>query len=376
MLFRHLAVAGALALACPTVVFAQPAPHHSVGQVVRISGAVSVTGGGDVLITQNRSNVFRVTEATWSRHLRGASGESVSARLRVTRPRAFGGDVEVLELERDVAGEVQLPAGGGPMITVNRSNVFQVENEPFRGLLLDAVGRRVEARVRIVEPGLFGGKARVQRLTATAASTSRLLVRARPATAAPVVATLAFGRPLTITGGTARWARVELPDGRRGYATPSALQVGAAASAQDALVRLDRLDYTRTLEWGGDHVQARLVLVRQPDGTYRADVAGEGLASRTGVAVDAQALQPLLEALTAFQQFPDDSFGGDGNHFFTRIEVEAARADGAAVRLSRRFYDPGSAALLELSGDVDAAVERLVRALTAGPVTGLVGTFR
>ena len=161
MNFRHLILTGALALVAPTIAHAQPAPHHTVNQVIQVEGDVSVTDDGDVIIHQNRSNGFLVKGATWARHLQNAEGERVSAQLKVTKPGPFGGEVEVLDLVRDVRGEVQLPPGGAPMITMNRSNVFQVSAEPWKSYLLRRVGQVVEAKVRIVTPGMFGGAVEV-----------------------------------------------------------------------------------------------------------------------------------------------------------------------------------------------------------------------
>ncbi len=294
MKFSHLVLAGALALVTPGLALAQPAPHHAIDEEIQVDGDVFVTDDGDVMIQQNRSNVFRVVQATWAHHLLNAGGERVSAKLKVVQPGVFGGDVEVLDLVRDVKGEVQLPMGGAPMISMNRSNVFQVErgtawervllnsigevvearvrvlepgmfggkievvslvrevagevslpmgggpiisvnrsnlfqvqDQPFRSVLAGCVGRRVEARVRLVEPGMFGGKVEVETLKATNPSSSkRLLVRGRPSSAAPVVAMIAPGKGLTIIGATRRYFRVELKDGRRGYVLRTAAEIG------------------------------------------------------------------------------------------------------------------------------------------------------
>lgn len=295
MIVRHMsvpAVAGLLALFVPGIALAQPAPHHTAGQEIQVRASVSASDTGEVYITQNRSNVFLVKDAAWARHLQNATGETVEARLKVTVPGAFGGEVEVLDLVRDVKGEVQLPmggapmismnrsnvfqvkgaaweryllqrvgeeveakvrvvrpgmfggqvevvslvreiagevsqpAGGAPMITVNRSNVFQVTNAPFRSILASSVGRRVEARVRLVEPGMFGGRVEVETLKARNDSTTRLKVLGRASSAAPVITTIAPGRPLTIVGGNSRYYEVELRGGRRGFVLRSKAAVG------------------------------------------------------------------------------------------------------------------------------------------------------
>lgn len=297
MSIRHMSVpalAATLAVFVPGLAYAQPAPHHSPGQEIQVRASVSVSDTGEVYVTQNRSNVFLVKDATWARHLQNAAGETVEARLEVTRPGPFGGEVEVLDLVRDVKGEVQLPMGGAPMISMNRSNVFQVKgaaweryllqrvgqvveakvrvvrpgmfggqvevvslvrdlagevsqpvggapmitenrsnlyqvtNAPFRSILAGCVGRRVEARGRLVEPGMFGGKVELESLRATNDSTARLRVHGRPSSAAPVISTIAPGRGLTIVGGNARYLEVELRGGRRGYVLRSKVAVGEA----------------------------------------------------------------------------------------------------------------------------------------------------
>lgn len=297
MNFRHTSVptvAALLTLFVPGIALAQPAPHHTAGQEIQVRASVSASDTGEIYITQNRSNVFLVKDTTWARHLQNAAGETVDAKLKVTKPGAFGGEVEVLDLVRDVKGEVQLPMGGAPMISMNRSNVFQVKgaaweryllqrvgqvveakvrvvrpgmfggqvevvslvrelegevfqpvggapmisvnksnsfqviNAPFKSILAGSTRRRVEARVRLVEPGMFGGKVEVETLTATNAATTRLRVRGRPSSAAPVISTIAPGGDVTIVGATARYFEVELKNGRRGYVARTQVEVGEA----------------------------------------------------------------------------------------------------------------------------------------------------
>jgi hypothetical protein len=252
-----------------------------------VRGHVFITEDGDVMLEENRSNVFQIIDETWARHLRAAEGETVDARIDVVTPGPFGGTARIVSLVRDVKGEVQLPAGGAPiisanrsnafqvrggpwerflmnmvgetvearlrivkpgpfggeaevvslvrevtgdvsdgaLITVNRSNLLQVVNEPFRTLLLSSSGRRVTARVRVVEPGMFGGYVDV--LSLRGAHGPRLRVRARPSPLAPVMRTVASRGELEVTGATPRWLEVRLRDGRTGFVPRDALELGA-----------------------------------------------------------------------------------------------------------------------------------------------------
>jgi hypothetical protein len=93
--------------------------------------------------------------------------------------------------------------------------------------------------------------------------------------------------------------------------------------------------------------------------------------------VDAAALSEVLVALEGMQAFPDDSFAGDGAHFYTRLSAVGELADGRALRLSRRFYDPSAGGPARLATDLDQAVGRLIARIAAATESaGLVATFR
>ena len=139
----------------------------------------------------------------------------------------------------------------------------------------------------------------------------------------------------------------------------------AAAAPAAAALRLDGLDYARGIEWGGDHIQLHLRLTRQADGSYRADYDGEDVKHPAqGVAVPAEAMAGFVQALEAMLSFPDDSFAGEGNHWFTRIEAKGERAGGQALAFSRDFYDSNSQRVMAQAGAFERAVTALIERLT------------
>lgn len=296
----------ALVLAAPSIALAQPAPHHTVGQVLEIEG------------------------------------------------------------------EVFVPAGGGPMIGVNKSNTFQVLNAPFRSILTRAAGSKVKARVRVITPGAFGSRVNVERVEARAQSD--LPVRLQPSAAAPVFATIAADGVFSITGATTRYFAVKLQNGRRGHVLRTgAVSIGTRATPPAGGTRLDAFEFTSYIEWGGDHVQVQLKVRRQADGTYLADLGGEDLpAARTNVPLSASAVADLVAALKRFESFPDDHFAGDGNHWHYTVQAEGAHDDGSALRFSRDFYEPGDSGLHGMVNELASTVEGIARSLSAGPVGGLV----
>jgi hypothetical protein len=275
----------------------------------------------------------------------------------------------------EATGEVSLPAGGAPMITVNRSNLFQVTNEPFRALLAGAVGRRVEATLRMVQPGPFGGRVEALSLVVRPDGAATIKCLARPSSLAPVLSRV---RSTRIVGATARHFRVKLRDGRTAYVDRrTRLAIGEDPSTSAEVRRLDAFEYTSLIEWGGDHVQTHLKLARRPDGSFRADVDGEDVTTaRTDVPVSASAVADLARVVSRFQAFPDDSFAGDGGHWHYAVRATGTLTNGQPLDLSRSFYEVGSDdAAARLAADLDAAVGALVRSLSAGPVTGLIGAL-
>lgn len=303
---RTLLVVAALALA-PTVALAQPAPHHTAGQVL------------------------------------------------------------------DIEGSVFQPAGGGPIIQVNKSSSFQVQNAPFRALLAASQGRRVKARVTMVQPGPFGGRVDVNQVQATNDGPAALRVRATANGTAPSVGSIAPGREFTITGGTATWLAVKLANGRRGHVSRTAsfaIGVSEGGAATSALERLDRFEYSSMTDWDPQQLQVHLALVRQADGSYRADVLQRGRPLREGVAVSDEVVSDLVAAVERFQSIPDEVFGGPGIDQTYTVLVEGKRADGSKVTLGRALFEPASGEPRRQLRDLKATVEAIVASLSAGPVGG------
>lgn len=110
----------------------------------------------------------------------------------------------------------------------------------------------------------------------------------------------------------------------------------------------DRVEYERGIEWGAYHAETRLVLERQPDGSYLAEVSGERQQAKSGVRIPADRLHALRAELDAMRGFPDEGFGGTGNHGYTSLKVDGPQGQ----RLKRFFFDTNVPAL-------DARAKRL-----------------
>lgn len=287
----------------------------------------------------------------------------------------------------DIEGEVFQPAGGGPIIGVNKSNSFQVQNAPFRALLAGSQGRRVKARVKMVQPGPFGGRVDVIEVKAANDGSEPLRVRSAANSAAPVIGSIAPGRDFTITGATARYVAVKLGNGRRGHVLRtgtfaigelpgSSAEGGAEASG---LARLDRFEFTSLIDWDRDQLKVHLTLVRRPDGSYRADVLGKDLVAREDVPVSVEAVADIVAAIERFQSIPDDTFGGPGIDMTYTVLVEGVRGDGSKMNLGRAFYEPVAGEPRRQVRDLKATVEAIVASLSAGPVggpvTGIIGSL-
>ncbi len=135
--------------------------------------------------------------------------------------------------------------------------------------------------------------------------------------------------------------------------------------------RLDRFVYERGIEWGGHHAKTRLRLTRQQDGSYLADVGGEDHADRGGVPVKEAQLTELRRTLHALRDFPDDSFAGDGNHWYTRLRADGEDPAGTPWRFARSCYDPNHPKGQRAIDELEEAVTRLIASLPpAQPTSG------
>jgi len=132
------------------------------------------------------------------------------------------------------------------------------------------------------------------------------------------------------------------------------------------LPTIERLDYERGIEWGGYHPELELDLERRPDGTYLATYAVRDGASASDVVVAAGALDGLRRALAAMKSFPNASFAGEGNHWYTDFDVAGAGPDGAPWRLDRWAFDTNASALHAKVVALEDAVARLIERIEAG----------
>lgn len=137
---------------------------------------------------------------------------------------------------------------------------------------------------------------------------------------------------------------------------------------------LESFEYRNVLEWSGDDVQTQVKITRAADGTYKADV-GVGESARKGLPVPEKTLAKLVRALQKFEKFPDDSFAGDGAHFYTDVKASIVK-DGKTVELSRFFYDPSDDSPARLAGALGAAVESFEKEVrAASPTPGVTGAL-
>ncbi|MEZ6185706.1 MAG: hypothetical protein R3F62_11940 [Planctomycetota bacterium] len=134
-----------------------------------------------------------------------------------------------------------------------------------------------------------------------------------------------------------------------------------------AAPQIARFVYERGIEWGGDHAQVRIELARQADGSYRASVGGEKLPTLSDVAVSAGQLAELEGALDQLRSFPPLSFAGDGNHWYTRYEVQGVDAQGQAFSTRRDAYDPSSPAAMRRVNALEGIATRLAHSIAGAP---------
>lgn len=168
-----------------------------------------------------------------------------------------------------------------------------------------------------------------------------------------------------------------------GLACALALALPALTLAQDdrrqappaaTIAQLDSLEWVRGIEWGGDHIQTRLRITRQADGTHLADFDGEDVKHPAqGVVVPAEEVERLKAALAAMLSFPDDGFGGDGNHWFTDIRAAGSLAGGQPLAFKRYFYDANSDGVMRQAGAFEDAVQGLISRLSKPPAAPAAG---
>ncbi len=146
-----------------------------------------------------------------------------------------------------------------------------------------------------------------------------------------------------------------------------------AASAKPGL---EAFEYTNTLEWSGDDVQTHVRVSRAADGTYTADV-GVGASEKKGLKVPQAAIDKLVGALKAFEKFPDDSFAGDGAHFYTDVRSRVILPGGKLLEVDRWFYDPSDDKAARLQGALASAVEEFEKAVrAANPTKGITAALQ
>ena len=222
---------------------------------------------------------------------------------------------------------------------------------------------------------------------------SRVPVRVAPSLHTPVYRHVSPGGQLVVLDRRGDYYLVEDGFGRRGWVHCSSLPGYRHHTVTTVIVReplvttfrsdevasLGRFEYSRVLEWSGNHEQGRLRLTPLADGSWLAEVESESIAPRRAK-VQKEALVELVAAVGRMQDFPDHSFAGDGAHFYTTVSAEGRLADGRALRLSRSFYDPSASRPARLASELDGAVQRLIQriveAVPASPVgVGITATF-
>ena len=178
---------------------------------------IAAMDGGPVNISVSKSEGYQIEGAFRGYLLRHADQE-VEARVRITQPGMFGAKATLDCVYLNAQGHVFAAMDGGPVhISVNKSNVFQVVNEPFTGLVLANEGQRVSARLRLIEPGMFGGKAEVIHLDGR--TTRNRLLRVQRGGRLFSAGFVPAGTHLEVTGVSQRYPRyleVRLADGRSG----------------------------------------------------------------------------------------------------------------------------------------------------------------
>jgi hypothetical protein len=150
-------------------------------------------------------------------------------------------------------------------------------------------------------------------------------------------------------------------------------------AAAQPLPTIETLKLERGIEWGDYHAQLTLTLTRQADGSYLADVGGEDYAETKGLVVSETALKDLKQALWALRDLPDDSFAGEGNHWYTSLDLVGAAPDGQPWRLKRWCFDTNSDRLHRLITSLEEAADQLIKKLlaasTPAPAAGMTSAL-
>lgn len=152
--------------------------------------------------------------------------------------------------------------------------------------------------------------------------------------------------------------------------TPGTAPVSSSAPASISsgapviqLPAIESLKYARGIEWGGRKDQMRLELIRQPDGTYLASVSGEKHAARSNVVLQEIDLVLVRLELHSMRNFPDDSFAGAGNHWYTDLQL-VGNVGGNPYSFTRWFYESGTQ-LDFTAGRLERAVSILIDQIEA-----------
>lgn len=144
--------------------------------------------------------------------------------------------------------------------------------------------------------------------------------------------------------------------------------LATVAAQPPQLPTLQTFDYERGIEWGDYNPEYELTLARQADGSYLADYKLRGGPEAKQVPVQEDQLQELRQVLEGMRGFPDDSFAGEGNHWYTDFTLHAADPDGSAWQLKRWWFDSNSRPIVRQTQALEDAVLHLVKAL-APPAT-------
>lgn len=164
MVRRSFVGALGAALLLPTVTVAQPQIHPLAPTTKTVEGRIwlSETDGKSHL-TVNRSETYELVNTdAWQYEVRHSADQQVEARIEVVEKGMFGGKARVLGLAKDLKGRVVIAMDGGPLnLVANKSQGFEIEDAEWSSYLYRQADQEVEARIRITEPGMFGGKASI-----------------------------------------------------------------------------------------------------------------------------------------------------------------------------------------------------------------------
>lgn len=150
-----------------------------------------------------------------------------------------------------------------------------------------------------------------------------------------------------------------------------ALSLPSLALADPQLPSFETLNVVRGIEWGDYHPQIDLTLTKQPDGSYRVEVAGEDFPNPPqGLVAQESDLTTLKQALWAMRGFAaGQTFAGEGNHWYTDVELTGTQPDGSAWNLDLWFFDSNSPAVSQKVNALEEAARALVKGLQSGGST-------